>query len=136
MPAIGRNYLSFWIGSARLPLLFVALAAASGGCTLLVGEQLSDKPSEDAGDGGQGGSGGAPSTGSQSSSAAQSSAAQSSTAQSSTGSSWTTCPKNLANCDGKLLNGCETHVDTDDKNCGSCATKCDSSKHCEAGKCQ
>ena len=137
MPTKGVSYLFFWLRSSRLPLLLVL--AASGGCTLLVGEKLSDKPSYLTGGAGQGGAGGGdPSTGSQSSSAAQSSAAQSSAAQSSssTGSGALTCGKNLANCDGDLMNGCEAHLDADNKNCGSCNNPCTDGKHCKGGKCQ
>ncbi len=134
MPTKGVSYLFFCLRSTHLPLLLIL--AASGGCTLLVGEKLSDKPSDLTGGGGQGGGGGGdPSTGSQSSSAAQSSAAQSSSS-SSTGSGALTCGKSLANCDGDLMNGCEAHLDADDKNCGSCNNPCTVGKHCKGGKCQ
>jgi hypothetical protein len=122
---IGVSYLFLRLRSTRLPLLLVC-AAASGGCTLLVGEKLSDKPSEMAGGGGEGGSGGGPTTGSQSSSAAQSSS----------GSGSLICPKNLANCDGDLMNGCEAHLDADDRNCGKCDYECTDGDLCKGGKCQ
>ena len=106
-------------------LAFTALASG-GGCTLLVGSQLSEKPLEGAGgEGGQGGAGGASSTASQSSSAAQSS---------STGG--LVCKSDTANCNGFLLDGCEAKLNSDPKNCGACKKVCDSGEHCKDGKCE
>ena len=134
MPTTGLSHLSLRVHSARLPL-FLMFAATSGGCTLLVGENLSDTPSEaDSGAGGQG-SGGAATTG-PSSGAAQSSSAQSSSAQSSTGAGGLTCPENTANCDNNFSNGCEKHTDIDNKNCGACDNECKKGTHCMIGTCQ
>lgn len=101
----------------------VAAMIGGGGCTLLVGDQLADKPSEGAGGGG--GAGG-------SSSASQSS----SVGQSSSATGGLMCKPDTANCDGFLLDGCETKLLTDPKNCGACKNACDSGEHCKEGKCE
>jgi hypothetical protein len=109
------------VRTACLSLLVTLTAAASGGgCTLLVGAQLADKPSE-----GAGGGGGDPSTGSQSSSAAQSSS-----------SGAISCKSDVADCDGYAWNGCEAHIKSDPKNCGSCKKVCQDGDSCKDGKCQ
>ena len=102
--------------------LVLALAASGGGCTLLVGGELSDKPSEGAG--GAGGGGGAASATSHSSSTAPSGA---------TGGLM--CAPDTANCDGDTLNGCETKLETDPRNCGSCKNVCQNGDHCKDSKC-
>jgi hypothetical protein len=117
----GSRHTTFGVRATGL-CLFITLAATGGGCTLLVGAQLSDKSSE--GSGGQGG-GGDPSTGSQSSSAAQTS-----------GSGGSTCKQDVADCDGYMWNGCEAHLKTDPKNCGSCKKVCDKGETCKDGTCQ
>lgn len=104
-------------------VLALCAAASSGGCSLLVGGQLSEKPLEADG---AGGGGGASSTDSQTSS----SAAQSS----STGMFM--CPKDTLDCDGKLWDGCEIHILTDNNNCGACGNECQDGKHCKGGKCE
>jgi hypothetical protein len=107
-----------------LPLL------AAGGCTLLVGAELSDKPAETAGAGGQGGSGTSSSNG-------QTSNAQSSNGQTSSSSGTVTCPPNTANCDGIAAHGCNVNLDKDPDNCGSCANICMAGmSHCAGGECK
>jgi hypothetical protein len=100
-------------------LLALAALASGGGCTLLVGGQLADKPLEGAG-GGQGGDGGAASTGSRSTS----------------GTGGLMCKPGTADCDGYLPNGCETKTLTDAKNCGACKNDCQDGKSCKDGKCE
>ncbi|MFI5297784.1 MAG: hypothetical protein ACHREM_06755, partial [Polyangiales bacterium] len=48
------------------------------------------------------------------------------------------CDTNWVDCDGVALNGCETNVYTDTKNCGSCAfdcTRAETNSYCAAGHC-
>lgn len=106
-------------------MLVLALAASGGGCTLLVGGELSGKPSEGAGGSGEGGGGAATSSASQSSGAAQSSA---------TGGLM--CAPDTANCDGNAINGCEAKLKFDPKNCGACKHVCPLDKHCKDSKCE
>jgi hypothetical protein len=131
----GSRHSSFRARSVRL-FFAVALAAASGGgCTLLVGSELSEKPTEGAG--GQGGDG---STASQSSSAmsssAMSSSAMSSSAMSSSGTGWLMCKEGTADCDGFFVNGCEAKLKSDAKNCGVCKHACPLGGKCADGKCE
>lgn len=107
---------------AVLPLLAVLTA---GGCTLLVGAQLSDKPEGTGGAGGQDGGG----------SASASSASVSSTSVSSASSSGLVCPSGTANCDGMLPNGCEADLLNDKANCGACNHQCMQGEHCKDGSC-
>jgi hypothetical protein len=119
--ASSRARVALAISSSALA---VAFAASGGGCTLIVGGALSDKPSEGAG--GQGGEGGASSSVSASSSAAQSSS----------GAGGFMCAPDTANCDGLWINGCETKLKSDSKNCGACKNVCEEGKHCKESKCQ
>ncbi|MEP7121106.1 MAG: hypothetical protein ABJE95_09360 [Byssovorax sp.] len=102
--------------------LGVAAVAGGGGCTLLVGGQLSDKPSEGAGGEGGGGAG--------------STASQSSAAHGSSGTGSLVCKQDMANCNGLLSDGCETHLLDDPKNCGACKKACLKDEHCKDGKCE
>lgn len=111
--------------SARLFLIVASPAMLGGGCTLLVGSELSEKPTEGAG--GQGG--GADST-------AQSSSAQSTSAQSSTGTGWLMCKEGTADCDGFFLTGCEAKLKSDVNNCGECKHACAKGAKCEDGECE
>jgi hypothetical protein len=138
MLAFTSRSASFDLRAARSLSLSLSIAAfagcvaamiGGGGCTLLVGDQLSDKPSEGAGGGG--GAGGS-SAASQSSSAAQSS----SVAQSSSATGGFMCKPDTANCDGMLLDGCETKLLSDPKNCGACKKACQMGEHCKEGKCE
>ncbi|MEO5730944.1 MAG: hypothetical protein ABI134_25000 [Byssovorax sp.] len=131
----------------------LALLLVSGGCTFLVGAQLSDKPEEATGAGGGGGQGGAaatttsaqttsgPSGGSSSSGDTTTSVASGmnvgvgTSVSSSAGSGGMMCSTDLADCDGKPENGCETNIKTDPKNCGSCLHKCAKSQSCKESKC-
>jgi len=48
------------------------------------------------------------------------------------------CNSGFANCDGNPSNGCETNVNTDTNNCGTCGHECVASNGtaaCEAGNC-
>jgi hypothetical protein len=47
------------------------------------------------------------------------------------------CFPGWENCDGKVANGCEVNVNTDQHNCGACGTKCDirGGQPCVLGKC-
>jgi hypothetical protein len=128
-----RAALSISISISISISAFAVVAAAmtgGGGCTLLVGDQLSDKPSEGAG--GAGGQGGGSSTASQSSSAAQSSSSSSS----SSGMGGLVCKPDTANCNGFLLDGCEAKLQSDPKNCGACKKVCQIGKPCKDGKCE
>ena len=123
-----------------LPSLLAALLG-SGGCTLLVGAQLSDKPEEATGAGGGGGQVGdtAASSSAQMSSGpsvGSSSVGSSASASSSAGSGGMMCSKDLADCDGKPMNGCEINIKTDAKNCGACGAVCFKPKTCNESKCQ
>ncbi len=46
-----------------------------------------------------------------------------------------TCAPRFANCDGNLVNGCETNVGTDRSNCGSCGNTCAAPLGCSGGNC-
>jgi hypothetical protein len=124
-------------------LSFVSLLVA-GGCTLLVGTELSDKPAETGGAGGQGGSGttsGDGPTGSAASTGAASSGAASSGGPTSGSSGAAMCPPNTANCDGIAAHGCNVNLQTDPDHCGSCANVCMAGlppgpAHCAGGKCK
>lgn len=105
---------------AALASFLLAIAASGGGCTLLVGGELSDKPLEGTG-GGQGGGGGAGS---------------SSASMSSSATGGAMCMPNTANCDGLALNGCEAKLKTDSSNCGACKNKCEGGEHCKESECQ
>ncbi len=126
----GSRHPSSRARSARIFLAVAVAAASGGGCTLLIGGELSDKPTE--GDGGQGGDA---STASQSS-GAQSSSAQSSSAQSSSGTGWPMCKPDTADCNGFLLDGCEAKLKSDAKNCGACKHACPVGGKCENGACK
>jgi hypothetical protein len=134
----------------QVRLTLLALGAAllgAGGCTLLVGSELSDKPAEATG----GGAGGAGGQGSSSVGSAQASTAQGSSAQASSGPGGPTggpgsssasvgsggmmCSADLADCDKKLENGCEVNIKTDKDNCGACKHKCMNGDHCNEMKC-
>jgi hypothetical protein len=118
-----------WTNHLHLLTLLTA-----GGCTLLVGAQLSDKPAGTGGAGGQedAGSGGSGTA----SSSAQSSGAQSSSTSSST-SSGVSCPPNTANCDGIAAHGCNVNLQNDPHNCGSCDHVCTNGmQHCAGGSCK
>ena len=128
MLVFGSRHPSFRAFVARSSLALTLAAASGGGYTLLVGEELVDKPTE-----GSGGQGGDASTAAQTSTAAQSSAAQSS---SSSGAGAVTCKDDTANCDGFLLNGCEAKLNNDPKNCGACKHFCQIGTKCEAGICK
>lgn len=119
------RHASFGVRAALSIAVFAGCVAATisgGGCTLLVGTQLSDKPSEGAGGGGGGGS----STASESTSAAQSS----------TSTGGLVCKPGTANCDDDPLGGCETKLMSDSKNCGACKKVCKSDEHCKEGTCE
>jgi hypothetical protein len=125
-----------------LPSL-LAVLLGSGGCTLLVGAQLSDKPQEPTGAGGGGGQAGdtAASSSAQVSSgpgvgSSSASVGSSASAVSSTGPGGMMCSTDLADCDGKPMNGCEINIKTDSKNCGACGLVCLKPKSCNESKCQ
>lgn len=122
-------------------LCLVSLLAA-GGCTLLAGAELSDKPAETAAAGGQGGSGTSSSaaqtgSGTSSSSGKTGSSTSSGSGQPSGSSGAAPCPPNTANCDGIAAQGCDVNLQTDPDHCGSCATVCIGiMSHCAGGKCK
>jgi hypothetical protein len=121
----GSRHPSSRARSARLFLTVAVTAASAGGCTLLVGSELSDKPTES--DGGQGGD---------ASTASQSSSAQSGSAQGSSGTGWLMCKVDTADCNGFFLDGCEAKLKSDAKNCGACKHTCSIGDKCEDGACQ
>jgi hypothetical protein len=45
------------------------------------------------------------------------------------------CLPGYGNCDGKDLNGCETPLGADPKNCGACDTACSAAQTCADGGC-
>ncbi len=126
-------------------LCLVSLAAA-GGCTLLVGAELSDKPAETAADGGEGGSGASTSSGPTSSggpssggpsSGGPSSGGSTSGGSTSSSSGALMCPPNMANCDGIPAHGCDVNLQNDPEHCGSCANVCKPPMLvCAGGKCK
>src|SRR6185369_7330185 len=109
---------------AGLSTLFAALLGA-GGCSFLVRSELADKPEETTGAGGGGGQGGAGATSTSAQMSSGASVAGSTGVASSTGPGGVMCSKDLADCDGKPENGCETNIKTDRKNCGACKHECD-----------
>ena len=48
------------------------------------------------------------------------------------------CKSGYADCDGRVENGCETHVAADPRNCGACGAQCDLSfgQPCVSGACR
>jgi len=143
---IGRRAAGRELHAALIAMLL------SGGCSLLVGSELSGKPAEATGGGagGQGessaqsssvqvGSGPATSAGGAGSSSAagtsSSSAAGPSSSSASAGSGGPMCPDDFADCDGKAENGCETDLATDKRNCGVCNHKCMGGEKCNQKQC-
>jgi hypothetical protein len=60
------------------------------------------------------------------------------TATCNTGSCVLTCLAGWGNCDGNLLNGCETNLNADSGHCGTCTTACgtfNGTASCSVGKC-
>jgi len=47
----------------------------------------------------------------------------------------TQCSSGYSDCDGKVENGCETDLMSDDENCGSCDNACAASESCGLGFC-
>jgi len=45
------------------------------------------------------------------------------------------CEEGKKNCDASLINGCESNITTDRKNCGECGVKCEVGKDCINGVC-
>ena len=46
------------------------------------------------------------------------------------------CVDGTADCDGRRLNGCETRIDSDARNCGACGHVCAPGQRCEESRCQ
>jgi hypothetical protein len=125
--------------------LVVALGA--GGCSLLIGAQLSGKPAETTGAGGSGGEAGA-TTGAHDTTGAGTGGMAGTTGigtggteagmggDRGSGGSAPTCPEGTADCDGNPANGCETDLKHDPKNCGACGHTCGPPAHCAGGSCK
>ena len=45
------------------------------------------------------------------------------------------CNSGYGDCDSNRANGCETNLNTDNKNCGACGNECKSGETCKNGKC-
>jgi len=45
------------------------------------------------------------------------------------------CSDGIKNCDSNLLNGCETNIQNDENNCGTCANTCSTGETCVNGIC-
>ena len=45
------------------------------------------------------------------------------------------CSDGIKNCDSNLLNGCETNIQNDENNCGTCGTICETGQTCTSGIC-
>jgi hypothetical protein len=112
-------------GSKALSLCAGLLLFCAGGCTLWVGAELSSKPAEAGGDGGQGGDASASSTTSASNTASAGNS----------GSGGVMCPAGYGDCDGLPGNGCEAHLTKDAANCGYCRHACTGADHCKDGSC-
>lgn len=113
----------------RTRAVFFLSILATGGCSLMVGAELSDKPA-DTGGGGAGGDGASSTT------AHSSSSSTTTTAQSSS-SGELMCAPNTANCDVIAAHGCNVNLMTDPANCGSCHTACKGPMaHCAGGSCK
>ena len=142
---IGRRAAGRELHAALIAMLL------SGGCSLLVGSELSGKPAEatSGGAGGQGessaqsssvqvGSGPATSAGGAGSSSAagpSSSSAGPSSSSASAGSGGPMCPDDVADYDGKTENDYETDLATDKHNCGVCNHKCMGGEKCNQKQC-
>ncbi|PYM07532.1 MAG: hypothetical protein DMD82_05155 [Candidatus Rokuibacteriota bacterium] len=46
------------------------------------------------------------------------------------------CVDGTADCDGRRLNGCETRIDSDARNCGACGHVCAPGQRCVESRCQ
>jgi hypothetical protein len=46
------------------------------------------------------------------------------------------CDSGWTQCDSNTPNGCETHTDVDENNCGSCDNDCGQNAHCTDGSCE
>ena len=130
----------------RAALLSVLATLSTGGCTLLVGAQLSDKPEGTGYDGGAGGGSGGASNSNSNSNSTSDSAHASSTGTASSSTATTTsnsssagglmCPGGFADCDGSPANGCEANLSNDLANCGACHQSCMQGEKCHKGMCQ
>ena len=59
------------------------------------------------------------------------------TAYCSSGFCWVeSCNFGWGDCDGVAVNGCETNILTNSKNCGSCFTPCGGGTTCQYGQCK
>jgi hypothetical protein len=112
-----------------IPAAIVALSA--GGCSLLIGSELSGKPEQATGAGGGGGeaasttgAGGKPAGNGGSNGTASST------------SSGAMCPMFTADCDGNPMHACTTNLKNDPKNCGACGVVCMPPGGCVEGKCK
>ncbi|WP_438015559.1 hypothetical protein WMF18_32455 [Sorangium sp. So ce315] len=148
-------------------LVLVALAAAAlgpGGCSLLIGAELSDSSDETedvgaedgAGDGsgggdlsrisvGSGGGEGASSSASSGGEGASSSASSGSGAGgggdegdggSSGAGGGASCHGHFADCDGDAARHCETNLWNNDDHCGACGNRCPEGTDCKHGACR
>ena len=115
------------------------LALSAGGCSLLIGSELSGKPAATSGAGGSGGepgvTTGAGGTGNGGKPAGAGGGVGPGGPASSSGGG-PTCPKGTADCDGNPMNACNTDLKNDPRNCGACGVVCQPPEDCQGGKCK
>lgn len=143
-------------------LVVVALAAAAlgpGGCSLLIGAELSDRPDETADAGGEGGAGdgsgggdlsriGVGSGGGEGRSASAGGAGAGGAGGGSGGGGdegeggsggaggGAICHGHFADCDGDAARHCETNLWNNDAHCGACGNRCPEGTDCRNGECR
>ncbi|AUX25543.1 uncharacterized protein SOCEGT47_060900 [Sorangium cellulosum] len=151
------------LGDVLLLLSALAAALGGGGCSALIGAELSDKADGTGGVGGQGGQslqgdggdldrpdrdGRGEATSSGDGQTASSGAGGGSDdlendedegdGESASGGAGggLTCPDHRADCDGDAENGCETRLKNDPDHCGSCGNACSDDSRCHQGECE
>jgi hypothetical protein len=139
-----RRDRRFSLGATAL-----VLALSAGGCSLLIGSELSGKPAETTGVGGSGAevttgaggnAGGPPGTTGTSATGSGGrpvgAGGEGPGGQGGSGGSGPMCPKGTADCDGNPMNACKTDLNSDPRNCGACGVVCQPPGGCHGGKCK
>ncbi len=140
-------------------LAIAALAVATGGCTMMIDQELSTKTGAGGAGGGSGGGGDVGGTGNagQTTGTPQTTTSQTTTSQTATAPCpqgcelaqatavcqggecvIVDCEQGFADCNKATFDGCEAELFHDDENCGKCKHACNTNdgQSCEEGKCK